>query len=44
MKQRDEDMVHTSWRHGEKVNYNGPKVAQLQLQDWSVAPSESDLA
>jgi hypothetical protein len=23
MKQRDEDMVHTSWRHGEKVNYNG---------------------
>jgi hypothetical protein len=22
-KQRDEDMVHTSWRHGEKVNYNG---------------------
>jgi hypothetical protein len=23
MKQRDEDMVHTSWRHGDQVNYNG---------------------
>jgi hypothetical protein len=26
LKQRDEDMAHTSWRHGESVNYNGPKV------------------
>jgi LAGLIDADG endonuclease len=23
MKQRDEDMAHTSWRHEESVNYNG---------------------
>ena len=23
MKQRDEDMVHTSWRHEDQVNYNG---------------------
>ena len=23
LKQRDEDMAHTSWRHGESVNYNG---------------------
>ena len=23
MKQRDEDMAHTSWRHGDQVNYNG---------------------
>jgi hypothetical protein len=26
MKPEDEDMVHPSWRHGESVNYNGPKV------------------
>jgi hypothetical protein len=24
-----EDMVHPSWRHGDKVNYNGPKVAKF---------------
>jgi len=23
LKQRDEDMAHTSWRHGDQVNYNG---------------------
>jgi hypothetical protein len=28
-KREDEDMVHAPWRHGDHVNYNGPKVGSL---------------
>jgi len=43
LKQRDEDMAHTSWRHEESVNYNGPKVNPPESCP-GIAPCKSDLA
>jgi len=42
MKQRDEDMVHASWRHGETVNYNGPKVGKPLSRQRGAAPHIGD--